>query len=141
MLIKERISKDFIQAFKEKNMGKKNFLGLLKASIETQEKKLIESTDENVLKVLKIIEKNLKETIENKKKINVSSSDDETELSYLQDYLPKPMTENEIRSIISDYIQSGDNKNSGFLIGKFNKENKGKNFDNNLVSSVIKELI
>ena len=141
MLIKERISKDFIQAFKEKNMGKKNFLGLLKASIETKEKKLIESTDENVLKVLKIIEKNLKETIENKKKINVSSSDDETELSYLQDYLPKPMTENEIRSIISDYIQSGDNKNSGFLIGKFNKENKGKNFDNNLVSSVIKELI
>jgi hypothetical protein len=122
-------------------MGKKNFLGLLKASIETQEKKLIESTDENVLKVLKIIEKNLKETIENKKKINVSSSDDETELSYLQDYLPKPMTENEIRSIISDYIQSGDNKNSGFLIGKFNRENKGKNFDNNLVSSVIKELI
>lgn len=141
MLIKERINKDFIQAFKEKNMGKKNFLGLLKASIETQEKKLIESTDENVLKVLKIIEKNLKETIDNKNKINVSPFSDETELKYVQEYLPKPMTEDDIRTIITNYIQSGDNKNSGFLIGKFNKENKGKNFDNNLVSSVIKELI
>lgn len=141
MLIKERISKDFIQAFKEKNMDKKNFLGLLKATIETQEKKLIESTDENVLKVLKIIEKNLKETIDNKNKINVSPFSDETELKYVQEYLPKPMTEDDIRTIITNYIQSGDNKNSGFLIGKFNKENKGKNFDNNLVSSVIKELI
>lgn len=141
MLIKERINRDYIQAFKEKNMDKKNFLGLLKASIETQEKKSVEATDENVLKGLKIIEKNLKETIDNKNKITMSSSKDEIELGYLQEYLPKPMTEDEITTIISSYIQSGLNKNVGLLMGTFNKENKGKNFDNNLVSSVIKRLI
>lgn len=141
MLIKERINQDFILAFKEKNMGKKNFLGLLKASIEMQEKKLIEPTDENVLKTLKIIEKNLKETIQSKNKINAPTLNEEMELNYIQEYLPKPMSENDIRAIINNYIQSGDNKNIGFLIGKFNKENKGKNFDNNLVSTVIKELI
>jgi uncharacterized protein YqeY len=92
MLLKEKINRDFMLAFKEKNMDRKNFLGLIKATIETQEKKLIESTDENVLKILKIIEKNLIETIKHKQSLNISCVNDEAELSYVQDYMPKQMT-------------------------------------------------
>ena len=141
MSIKEKINQDFMLAFKEKNMDKKNFLGLIKATIETQEKKLIESTDENVLKVLKIIEKNLIETIKHKQTINVSYSNDEAELGYIQEYMPKQMTVDEIRSIILEYINNGNTKSIGFLMGKFNKENKGKNFDNKVVNQVISNLI
>jgi hypothetical protein len=50
-------------------MDKKNFLGVLKGAIQTQEGKQIESTDENVLKVIKAFEKGITETIEGKKKI------------------------------------------------------------------------
>jgi len=141
MSIKEKINQDFMLALKEKNMDKKNFLGLIKATIETQEKKLIESTDENVLKVLKIIEKNLIETIKHKQTINVSYSNDEAELGYIQEYMPKQMTVDEIRSIILEYINNGNTKSIGFLMGKFNKENKGKNFDNKVVNQVISNLI
>jgi uncharacterized protein YqeY len=141
MLLKEKINRDFMLAFKEKNMDRKNFLGLIKATIETQEKKLIESTDENVLKILKIIEKNLIETIKHKQSLNISCVNDEAELSYVQDYMPKQMTEDEIYTIISSYINNGDVRNLGALMGKFNKENKGKNFDNKIVNQVISNLI
>jgi uncharacterized protein YqeY len=141
MLLKEKINRDLMLAFKEKNMDRKNFLGLIKATIETQEKKLIESTDENVLKILKIIEKNLIETIKHKQSLNISCVNDEAELSYVQDYMPKQMTEDEIYIIISSYINNGDVRNLGALMGKFNKENKGKNFDNKIVNQVISNLI
>jgi uncharacterized protein YqeY len=141
MLLKEKINQDFMLAFKEKNMEKKNFLGLIKATIETQEKKLIESTDENVLKVLKIIQKNLIETIKHKQSLNISCVNDEAELSYVQEYMPKQMTGDEIHAIISSYINNGDVRNLPLLMGKFNKENKGKNFDNKVVNQVISKLI
>jgi uncharacterized protein YqeY len=141
MLLKERINVDFMSAFKERNMNKKNFLGLLKGTIETQEKKLIESTDENVLKQLKIVEKNLLETIKNKEKVNLSYENEQIELTYLQAYIPKSMSEEEITEIVTNYIENGEKRNLGYLMGKFNVENNGKNFDNKLVSEIIKKNI
>jgi uncharacterized protein YqeY len=141
MFLKERINVDFMSAFKERNMNKKNFLGLLKGTIETQEKKLIESTDENVLKQLKIVEKNLLETIKNKQKVNLSYENEQIELTYLQAYIPKSMSEEEITEIVTNYIENGEKRNLGYLMGKFNVENNGKNFDNKLVSEIIKKNI
>ena len=36
MLLKEKINKDFMEAFKNKEMDKKNFLGLLKGEIQNE---------------------------------------------------------------------------------------------------------
>ena len=48
------------------------------------------------------------------------------------------MSEDEICSIIKEmFSREGINKNQGFLIGLFNKEQKGKAFDNKLVSKLI----
>ena len=49
------------------------------------------------------------------------------------------MTEDEIRFIVKHIISVSTNKNQGFLMGTFNKENVGKAFDNKIVSKIIQE--
>jgi uncharacterized protein YqeY len=61
-------------------------------------------------------------------------------LSFLQPYLPTLMNEDEVRSIVKEIVsREGINKNQGFLMGTFNKEQKGKAFDNKMVSKIINE--
>jgi uncharacterized protein YqeY len=140
MLLKEKINADFMEAYKAKNMDKKNFLGVLKGAIQTQEGKQIESTDENVLKVIKAFEKGLNETIESKTKIGEDISQQLLEKSYIEVYLPTLMGEDEVRLIVKEMlVREGVNRNQGFLMGLFNKEQKGKSFDNKTVSKIIME--
>lgn len=141
MTIKEQIEKDFIDAYKSKNMVKKNFLAVLKGALQTQEGKMIPSTDENVLKVIKTFEKGILETIEAKIKLNQNTSDMELELSFLKPYQPELMSEDEIRMIIDEMISRPSLNNQGFIMGVFNKENKGKAFDNKLVLKIITEKL
>ena len=141
MTIKERINADFMEAYKAKEMKKKDFLGVLKGALQTQEGKMIESTDENVLKVIKSFEKGIVETIEMRKKINLDVSEQELELSFIKPYQPASMGNDEIRTILSDIISRAPNKNEGTIMGFFNKENNGKVFDNKLVLTIAKELL
>ena len=142
MLLKEKINADFMEAYKAKNMDKKNFLGVLKGAIQTQEGKQIESTDENVLKVIKAFEKGLNETIESKTKIGEDISQQLLEKSYIEVYLPTLMSEDEVRSIVKEMlVREGVNRNQGFLMGLFNKEQKGKAFDNKTVSNTLLRLL
>lgn len=142
MTLKERINADFMESYKARDLVKKNFLGVLKGAIQTQEGKQIESTDENVLKVIKSLEKGLIETIDAKTKLGQTSDVESNELTYLQPYLPVLMGEDEIRSIINEiFTREGINKNQGFLMGTFNKEQKGKAFDNKIVSKIINEQL
>ena len=128
--LKEKINSDFMIAFKNKEMDKKNFLGLIKGEIQLQEGRGVESTDENVLVILKKLEKSLNQNgDENSKK----------ELEYLSTYMPKMMSEDEIRNIIINLKEEGLN-NLGQIMGEFNKNFKGK-ADNKLVSQVAKEVL
>ena len=139
MTLKERINIDFMDAYKNKDMKKKDFLGVLKGMIQTNEGKQIISTDENVLKIIKSIEKGVIENIEGRKKSGLDVSEQELELSYIKPYQPTLMTEYEIRFIVKHIISVSANKNQGFLMGIFNKENVGKAFDNKIVSKIIQE--
>jgi len=130
MTLKEQINKDFMTAFKAKDMNKKNFLGVIKGEIDAMGGKGIEPTDENVLVVVKKMEKSLKET---------NNSESEKELSYIETYLPILMGEDRIREIISTYSKNGLN-NIGQMMGEFNKNFKGM-ADNKVVSQIIKEYI
>jgi len=129
-------------AYKAKEMDRKNFLGVLKGAIQTQEGKQIESTDENVLKAIKSMEKGINETIEAMTKLNQNVDVQTTELSYLKPYLPTLMSEDEVKSIVTELVsRDGITKNLGFLMGLFNKEQKGNAFDNKMVSRLINEAL
>jgi uncharacterized protein YqeY len=140
MTLKEKINADFMEAYKSKDMEKKNFLGVLKGAIQTQEGKQIESTDENVLKVIKAFEKGINETIESKTKIGDDVSQQLMEKKYLEVYMPALMSEEEIRGVVKEFLSRENiTRNQGFLMGLFNKEQKGNGFDNKTVSKIITE--
>ena len=128
--LKKRILKDFMVAFKQKELNKKNFLGVIKGEIELQEGRGVESTDENVLKVLKKVEKSLKQT---------NSEESKKELEYIKPYLPEQMSEEEIREIVYDYTNNGFDS-IGKIMGQFNSKYKGK-ADNKVVSEIIKSIL
>jgi uncharacterized protein YqeY len=139
MTIKDQINADFMEAYKAKNMEKKNFLGVLKGAIQTQEGKNIESTDENVLKVIKSLEKGINENIEGRKASGLDTVEQELELSYIKPYQPELMSEDVIREKVRLIILEVGKANLGLLMGTFNKQNNGKAFDNKVVSNIIKE--
>jgi len=130
MSLKEQINADFMSAFKAKDMERKNFLGVVKGEIQNEEGRGTVSTDESVLLILRKLEKSIKQT-------NVPQS--LIELEYLKPYLPSLMSEDQIKTIIQGYKESG-LTNVGQIMGQFNKEYKGL-ADNKLVSETVKGLL
>ena len=127
--LKEKINVDFLEAFKSKDMARKNFLGLLKGEIQTDEGRGTITTDKTVITILRKMEKSLKQT-NNEQSLN--------ELKYLESYLPKLMDEDQIRIIILNYKADGLTQ-MGQIMGKFNKEYYGL-ADNQLVSTIVAEV-
>ena len=130
MSLKEKINTDFITAFKAKEMEKKDFLGLLKGEIQNEQGRGTVITDETIMLILRKMEKSLKQT---------NTEQSLIELKYLEAYLPKLMSEEQIREIVLVYKASGLN-NLGKIMGQFNKEYKGL-ADNKVVSNIITELL
>ena len=129
-MLKEKISEDFMVAFKAKDMNKKNFLGVIKGEIQNAELRGISPTDENVLNILRKMEKSL---------IQTDTAESLAELEYIKPYLPVMMGKEKIKEIILSY-QSNGLTNVGQMMGEFNKNFKGL-ADNKLVSEVIKEVL
>ena len=130
MSLKEKISEDFMIAFKAKEMEKKNFLSVLKGEIQNEESRNGGVTDESVMGILKKMEKSLKQT---------NTEESLKELEYIKPYLPTLMDESSIRSILESYKNDGVDE-MGKMMSAFNKEYKGK-ADNSLVSKIVKEIL
>jgi uncharacterized protein YqeY len=130
MSLKERINVDFMDAFKSKQMDKKNFLGVVKGEIQNEVGRSGKDDDETVINILKKIEKSLKQT---------NTEESLKELEYIKPYLPTMMGEDQIRDILLTYKSNGIN-NVGLMMGEFNKNYKGL-ADNKLVSEITKEIL
>ena len=141
MTLKERISTDYMTAFKAKDTASKNLLSVIKGEIQTAEKNTgVENmTDEDVAKILNKTAKGLSESISKMKSIagqeeNIAQAS--AELEILQIYLPKLMSREEIVKKVSEM------KESGIVnIGQIMKEFTGLPVDRKVVSEVIKEVI
>lgn len=133
MTLKEKISKDYIVAFKERNTVEKNLLSVIKGDIQTAEKNTGTEnlSDEDVMKILTKTAKSLKETI--------SLTNDEKsklELSKLENYLPKLMSRDEVTQKVSELINSGITQ-----MGAIMKEFTSLPADKKMVSEVFKKII
>lgn len=138
--LKQKISTDFVSAFKSGEKVKKNLLGVVKGEITTAEKNAnVEIlADAEVTKILIKIAKNLKETI------SVSDSEEaREELSVIEAYLPKQMSEDEVRNAVEQVIIETGAKTPGEMgkvMGGFNAKYAGK-ADGKIVSNIVKELL
>ena len=130
MSIIEKISKDFMSAYKDKDMEKKNFLGVIKTEV-TKETKTPE--DNYVVGKLKSMVKNAQST----------NSLTEYELNIINDYLPTQMTEDVLRETIGNFITKEDlstMKDMGKIMGYLKSNFEGE-YDGKLASTIIKELL
>ena len=133
MTLKERISADYMTAFKTKDSVAKNLLSVIKGEIQTIEKNTgIENmSDEDVTKILNKTVKSLKETLQAS-----DSVDTKLELTIIEAYLPKQLSKDEI------FLKVTDLKNAGITnIGQIMKEFASLPVDRKVVSEVIKEVI
>ena len=104
MTLKEKINADYMAAFKAKNTIAKNLLSVIKGEIQTIEKNtgVDNMSDEDVIKILNKSVKSLKET-----NASFPSTQTAEELFIVESYLPKQMSEDEIKTKIEELISGG----------------------------------
>lgn len=104
-MLKEKISADYMSAFKSKNIIAKNLLSVIKGEIQTIEKNqnIDNLSDEEVTKILNKTAKSLKET-----NASFPSTQTAEELFIVESYLPKQMSEDEIRVKVQELISEKD---------------------------------
>ena len=137
MTLKEKINKDYIEAFKAKNVVAKNLLSVIKGEIQTIEKNTgVENlSDEDVTKILNKSVKSLKETLSSLSETEKISAT-QTELQIVESYLPKQLSVEQIQSKIDALVASGV-KN----LGQIMKEFSSLPADKKVVSELAKKSI
>lgn len=138
--LKQKISSDYVSAFKSGDKIKKNLLGVVKGEITTIEKNSNVETlsDAEIIKIINKMAKNLKETY-------LASNSEETkqELIIAESYLPVQMSEDEIRVAVEQVIVETGAKSPGEMgkvMGGFSAKYAGK-ADGKMVSNIVKELL
>jgi uncharacterized protein len=118
MTLKEKINKDYLEAFKAKNTVAKNLLSVIKGEIQTIEKNtgVANLSDEDVTKILNKSVKSLKETLNSVSGEKVESI--QFELNIIESYLPTQLSVEEIQSKIDALVASGV-KNMGQIMKEF----------------------
>jgi len=143
--MKQQIEKDFVEAFKSKNIVKKNTLGLLKTRISEWEKKnphneiqkpdietIIISEIKKRIQAIDILKSNPSEQA----KSNMVK--ESYEMDILLQYLPKQMSEDELLTELNNLKQITPNITQPQIMGYFNKNFKGK-FNNQILINLLKQ--
>jgi len=146
MNLKEKIQKDFIEAFKAKNGMKSSVFKMLQAAIKNAEiEKKGELGDEEIIRIVSKEAKKRKDAIEAYEKggrVELAEKE-KSELEVLRVYLPEQMPEDEIRNLVQKAVeQSGASgiKEIGKVMAVLMPQVKGKS-DGALVNKIVKELL
>jgi len=130
-MLKLKITEDLKSAMKSKDTDKLGIIRVLKGEIERSEQTStgkVELTDGEIVKIVKKLIEAIKET-----------TNDKTELAVLDVYLPKQLSEDEIKIIVATVKQSGVSQMGDFM--KHFKTNYDGQYDGKLLSNLVKEAL
>ena len=127
--MKDLLKKEYLQSMKDKNVVKKNLFGVIIGEIQNQELRGVESNDENVMSVLKKMEKSLLQT---------NTKESLEELEYIKPFLPEMLSEKQISELVEFCVETLEFNNIGQIMGYFNKEYNSNFF--NFVNSIHNSL-
>lgn len=143
----ERITKDIVDAMKNKDTLKLQTLRMLKGSIDLERinKKLDKVSDDDIVVIIGKQIKTRKESILEFEKGNRQDLIDKTndEIKILEEYMPEQLSEDEINNIIDEIITSVNAtsvKQMGLVMKEASAKLKGK-ADMSLVSNIIKSKL
>ena len=143
----EKITKDIVDAMKNKDTLKLQTLRMLKGSIDLERinKKLDKVSDDDIVVIIGKQIKTRKESILEFEKGNRQDLIEKTneEIKILEQYMPEQLSEEEINNIIDEIITSINAtsiKQMGLVMKEASSKLKGK-ADMSLVSNIIKSKL
>ena len=143
----DRITKDIVDAMKNKDTLKLSTLRLLKGAIDLEKinKKLDTISDEDIVVIISKQIKTRKESIAEFEKWNRTDLIDQTkkEIEILSSYMPELLSEEEVTKIIDEAIvkvNASTIKDMGLVMKEVSAKLKGR-ADMSLVSSIIKNKL
>jgi len=142
MSLLQKIKDDQLVARKEKRVADTALLTTLigEASMVGKDDGNRESTDAEVMAVIRKFIKNLDEVISITNTESIAYGKAMDEKKFLLSYLPKQLTEYDLTSIVNEHISMTTNTNVGSVM-KFLKEFYGGKYDGKLASQVVKKCL
>ncbi len=146
MGLKERMREDLKEAMKAKDEVRVRTLRMILAAIRNLEvERMKEASDEDVIDALNREAKKRREAIEQYKKAGREdlSQQEEMELKVIESYLPEQMSEDEIRKLAEEIIQSvgaSSVKDLGKVMKEIMPKVKGR-ADGKVVNRIVRELL
>jgi uncharacterized protein len=147
MGIKEQIEKEFVEAMKTKNTLKVSTLRLVKAAIKNSEiEKMGKLEDAEVIKLLDSLIKKRHEAIllfKEGGREDIAKKEEE-EITIIEAYLPKAITEDSISEIINKVIaemHAESPRDMGKVMKAVMEALKGQRVDGKVVSNLVKSKL
>lgn len=147
MSLKERLSADFKEALKTKDATRKNAVNMARAAIKQYEVDHREELDdEGVVQIIAKQVKMRKDALADFEKAGRTDLLDvyKAEIDVLQAYLPKQLSEDEVRSVVTKAMEEAgiapEKKNMGMIMKTVMPLLKGK-ADGGVVKKVVDSMI
>ncbi|MBR2241347.1 MAG: GatB/YqeY domain-containing protein [Clostridia bacterium] len=146
VMLKEKLLEDLKTSMKEKNVNRKNTVQMVRAAILQVEKdKKIELNDDQILEV---IAKEFKKRNDSLADYEKSGREDlisqiKEEMSVLEEYLPKKLSEEELTEKVKEIIAevgATSMKDMGIVM-KTAKEKLGVTADGRMINEVVKKIL
>lgn len=142
-----RIDEQFREALKSKDKKRISTLRMLRSGIKNKEieKKPKELKESDIIDVISKLVKQHKESIQQFEKGGREDlvKKEQEELKILQEFLPKQLTEEEIKDMVQDVItevNASGKKDMGLVMGKIMPKVKGR-ADGKIVSGIVSEML
>lgn len=145
-MLKEKLLEDMKISMRDKNIVRKNVIQMVRAAILQVEKdKQVELKDEQIIEVIAKESKKRKDSLADYEKSGreelINQINEEIEI--LAEYLPKPLSKEELEKIIDEVIQSigaTTIKEMG-LVMKAVKEKVGPAGDGKTINEIVKQKL
>ena len=146
MALIEKIEKDYIVAYKAKDMTTVGVLRFLKTALKNYQVDALKEPDDNV--ALDIINKQCKQRLESIEQFTQAGrpelvEKEQAELDVLKRYLPAALTEAELDALIQQYIaevQATSMRDIGMVMQLLTTSHKGQ-FDGKVASEKVKTAL
>lgn len=145
-MLKEKLLKDMKISMRDKNVIRKNVIQMVRAAILQVEKdKQIQLTDEQILEIIAKESKKRKDALSDYEKSGRQDLINEInqEIEILAEYLPKPLSREEIEKIVEEVIEETGATTIKDM-GKVMKEAKvkiGPAADGKTINEIVKEKL
>lgn len=141
-MLKQTITDNMKLAMKAREMEKLTVLRSMLSEIKNYEIDNGDQGDEGVLKVVAKMVKQVRESIVEYEKGGRQDlvAEEKLKLAVLEEYLPKQMSDDELRKIVAEVIANTENKAMGPIVGQVMKKVAGV-ADGGRVSKMVQELL